>query len=223
MDVASASSSLAIVGPQYCAPYPLQLIFAEKAPGVKRKNLAVTDIFGNLIFRTEKAGSLFAHQRVIVDAATGYVILSAEKKMMNLNEEWHVFRGNSFDPRDLLFTVQRTAAVQIKTDLNVFLATNMRKDAFDFKVEGSYYMGSCKISSSDSSVIAEMSKEDTKLKKGSVAVSVDPNTDFAFVAALMVIRHEFHVEGKKMIFTAAFSGGTSVPATVAKLALRRLT
>ncbi|OAY70904.1 Protein LURP-one-related 15 [Ananas comosus] len=185
MDVASASSSLAIVGPQYCAPYPLQLIFAEKAPGVKRKNLAVTDIFGNLIFRTEKAGSLFAHQRVIVDAATGYVILSAEKK----------------------------------TDLNVFLATNMRKDAFDFKVEGSYYMGSCKISSSDSS----MSKEDTKLKKGSVAVSVDPNTDFAFVAALMVIRHEFHVEGKKMIFTAAFSGGTSVPATVAKLALRRLT
>lgn len=81
MDVASASSSLAIVGPQYCAPYPLQLIFAEKAPGVKRKNLAVTDIFGNLIFRTEKAGSLFAHQRVIVDAATGYVILSAEKKV----------------------------------------------------------------------------------------------------------------------------------------------
>nr|CAD1841003.1 unnamed protein product [Ananas comosus var. bracteatus] len=191
MDVASASSSLAIVGPQYCAPYPLQLIFAEKAPGVKRKNLAVTDIFGNLIFRTEKAGSLFAHQRVIVDAATGYVILSAEKKDCGGSDQ------------------DRSERV---------LATNMRKDAFDFKVEGSYYMGSCKISSSDSSVIAEMSKEDTKLKKGSVAVSVDPNTDFAFVAALMVIRHEFHVEGKKMIFTAAFSGGTSVPATVAKLA-----
>lgn len=79
-------------------------------------------------------------------------------KVMDPHGTWQVFDGDSFDPKDLLFTVKRPNIVQLKCKLNVFLASNTSKDVWDFTMKGSFFTRSCKVYKGDSSmVIAQVS------------------------------------------------------------------
>ena len=53
--------------------------------------------------------------------------------------EWEVFRGDSSSASDLLFTVKRSTLLQLRTEMDVFLAGNTAKQACDFKMKGSYF------------------------------------------------------------------------------------
>lgn len=70
-----------------------------------------------------------------------------------MHSTWKVYRGDSNDSRDLVFTVQRSSLFQFKTQLDVFLASNISKDKRDFKIKGSWSENSCTISAGKSSTV----------------------------------------------------------------------
>lgn len=61
-----------------------------------------------------------------------------------------------------------------------------------------------------------------RLMKRDFILSIEPNVDAAFVAALMAIRHGFYVESKMMLLTLVCSGGSSAAFTLRNMALTRM-
>lgn len=64
-------------------------------------------------------------------------------QVFSMYDKWKVFRGDSTNSADLLFTVKRTSIFQIKTSLGVFLARNTTEQVCDFKIKGNYFERSC--------------------------------------------------------------------------------
>ena len=63
-----------------------------------------------------------------------------------MHDRWQVFRGESIDPKDLIFSVKRTFIIQPKaTKLNVFLANNTEEGICDYRVKGTFLERSAKI------------------------------------------------------------------------------
>lgn len=58
-------------------------------------------------------------------------------QLMSTHDRWQVFRGESTESCDLIFTAKRSSVFQLKTKLDVFLANN-REEVCDFKVKGSW-------------------------------------------------------------------------------------
>ncbi|KAB1209000.1 Protein LURP1 [Morella rubra] len=56
---------------------------------------------------------------------------------MTAHSRWQVFRGNSIESKDLLFSARKSSMLQVKTKLHVFLANNTAEDVCDFKVKES--------------------------------------------------------------------------------------
>ena len=60
-----------------------------------------------------------------------------------MHHRWEVFRGDSTSSSDLLFTAKKSSIIQLRTELDVFLASNTAEQACDFKIKGSYFERSC--------------------------------------------------------------------------------
>ncbi|CAD5197275.1 unnamed protein product [Musa acuminata subsp. malaccensis] len=190
-----AAPSGAIVDPRFCASYPIDLTFFIDAAWLNCDHLAVTDINGNVVFKVEAHKWSLRNRQVVVDAS-GKPVISMQQKLSSIHDRWLVFKGNSSDPKHLLFSVRRSSAFQFKTELDVFLAANKEEEVCDFKIKGSFRNRSCTVYKGDySMVIAQMSKE-YKLVNGLVSkdafgVAVNPNTDYSFITALTIIRYKF--------------------------------
>lgn len=182
---------VSIVGPQYCAPYPVDLAVVRKVLSITDGSFVVTDINGNVIFKV-KGKALSVHdRRVLIDAA-GNHILTLREKIMTAHDRWQAFRGESTEESDLIFSVKRSSILQLKTKLHVFLANNTKEDVCDFKVEGSWFERSCVVYAGESStILAQMHKKHTVesvlIGKDNFRVTVYPNIDYAFIIALIVI------------------------------------
>ncbi|PON53566.1 LURP1-related protein domain containing protein [Parasponia andersonii] len=72
---------------------------------------------------------------------------------MSAYDRWQVLRGDSTESRDLLFSAKRSSLIQLKTELDVFLANNTREEVCDFKVKGSWFDRSCVVYAGESSTI----------------------------------------------------------------------
>ncbi|XP_065030623.1 protein LURP-one-related 15-like [Musa acuminata AAA Group] len=193
-----AAPSGAIVGPCFCVPDPIGLTFFIDAAWLNCDHLAVTDINGNVVFKVEAHKWSLRNRQVVVDAS-GKPVISMQQKLRSIHDRWQVFKGNSSDPKHLLFSVKRSSALQFKTELDVFLAANTKEEVCDFKIKGSFRKRSFTVYKGDSSmVIAQMSKEDILVNglvsKDAFEVAVNPNTDYSFITALTIIRHEFFKE-----------------------------
>ncbi|KAF4378991.1 hypothetical protein F8388_022078 [Cannabis sativa] len=119
--------------------------------------------------------------------------------IMTMHKRWHVYKGESSDAKDLLFTAKKSSIIQFNTDLEVFLGGNTKQEIPDFKVKGSWFQRSCKITLGDeSAVIAQMHEKDSAaslfLGKEAFRVTVFPNVDYAFVVALIVILREINAD-----------------------------
>uniref|UniRef100_A0A803QFA7 PPM-type phosphatase domain-containing protein n=1 Tax=Cannabis sativa TaxID=3483 RepID=A0A803QFA7_CANSA len=101
------ANPIAVVSPHFCAPYPVDLIIAKKLMTLSEGSFAVTDVNGAVMFKI-----ITAHRR------------------------WQVYRGDSSDSKDLVFSVKKSSVLQFKTELDVFLGTNTKEDVPDFKVKG---------------------------------------------------------------------------------------
>jgi LURP-one-related len=57
--------------------------------------------------------------------------------MISMHHRWKVYRGDSDNDGDLLFTVKRSHMFQLMTELDVFLAENAAELHCDFNVKAS--------------------------------------------------------------------------------------
>ncbi|PWA92989.1 hypothetical protein CTI12_AA075940 [Artemisia annua] len=186
----------AIVSPDFLAPYPVDLTIVRKLMSLSDGNFAVTDVNGNVMFKVKAKHFSLRDRRVLLDA-NGVPVLSFQKKVFSFHNKWVVYRGDSSDSKDIIFSAKRSSLIQFKTSLNVFLGCNENESVCDYKVKGSWFDRSCTIYAGESThIIAKMHKKHTvqsiALGKDTFAVTVYPNVDYAFIVALVVILHEIN-------------------------------
>ena len=82
-----------------------------------------------------------------------------------MHHRWEVFRGDSTSSSDLLFTAKKSSIIQLRTELDVFLASNSAEQACDFKIKGSYFERSCAFYlGSSNTMIAQVSTKKKERK-----------------------------------------------------------
>ncbi|KAB1209001.1 Protein LURP-one-related 10 [Morella rubra] len=101
------ATPLAVISPgQYCVPHPVELSIVRKVLAFGGGTFAVTDANGNIILKVKPVILFFnTMRRVIVDAA-GNPIVTLKPKAITSHSRWLVFRGESTDSRDLLFSAK---------------------------------------------------------------------------------------------------------------------
>jgi len=194
--MASPSPMVAVVGQQFCAPYVVALTVTKKALSLSDGDFVVSDVNGAVLLKVQgRVLSLHSH-RVLCDAA-GVPIVSMREKMMSMHKTWKVYRGDSSDQKDLLFTVKQSHMLQLKTQLDVFLAGNDR--TCDFKVKGSWFDRSCTFYLGDTNTIIALMSRQYELKnillgRDTFGITVYPNVDYALIVAIVVILDAIHRE-----------------------------
>ncbi|XP_065041544.1 protein LURP-one-related 10-like [Musa acuminata AAA Group] len=190
--LAAFDGPVLVVGPQFCAPHVVDLTVTKKALSLTGNDFTVTDVNGNVVLKTKGVFFSLRNRRVLLDAA-GNPLLTLQQKILTLHGKCRVFRGESTDSKDLLFSVKMSNLLQFfKTKLHVIMASNTNEDACDFKIKGRYFRRSCTVHRGESnSIVAEMRRKITVknllLGKDTFSVTVYPNVDYAFVASLIVI------------------------------------
>nr|CAB3456129.1 unnamed protein product [Digitaria exilis]CAB3503295.1 unnamed protein product [Digitaria exilis] len=192
--MAMAPAPVAVVSPQFCAPGTVPLTVTKKAMSFSGGDFTVTDGNGAVVLRFEGVYFSLRSRRVLLDAA-GRPVLTMERKVFSMYDKWKVYRGDSTNSGDLLFTVKRTSFFQMKTSLGVFLARNTSEQVCDFKIKGSYFERSCAFYRGNTDImIAQMKRKFTVsnvlLGKDTFLVTVFPHVDYVFIAALVVILDE---------------------------------
>ncbi|MCL7022618.1 hypothetical protein MKW94_023225 [Papaver nudicaule] len=184
---------IVVISPQYCKPNQVNFYIAKEVKKVTEgKNLGFFDIDGNNIFKVQTKP--FSSHLILV-AASGFLLLSLKPMRFSLHQRWKVYKGNSSDSKDLLFTVKKSKYLQFSTHLDVFLASNTDENTCDFKIEQDYRRKSCFIyrGNSDNS-IAEMHKnkaiEDKLHGKNTFSLAVSANVDHAFVIGMLGVLDE---------------------------------
>ncbi|CAL9096764.1 unnamed protein product [Musa textilis] len=193
---AAFGGPVVVVGPQFCAPHGFDLTVTRKAFSWSGNDFAVTDVNGNVVLKVKGVYFSLRDRRVLLDAA-GNPLLTLQQKIWSPHQRWRVFRGESTDSKDLLFSVKKSRLLQFKTTLHVFMASNTNEDACDFKIKGSYSERSCTVYLGESdSILAQMRRKYTVknvlLGKDTFCVTVYPNVDYAFVASLIIILDEIN-------------------------------
>ncbi|KAK6943222.1 LURP-one-related [Dillenia turbinata] len=185
-----------IIGPMYCAPYPVDISIVKKLCALSEDSFVVSDVNENILFKVK--GALFSlHDRHVLLDAAGNPLVTLIRKMWSAHSRWQVFRGESTEPTDLIFSVKRSSIFQLKTKLDVFLARNTAEQVPDFTVKGSYFERSCVVFAGESeNIVAQMHKkrsvQSILFGKDRFNVTVYPNIDYAFIVSLIVILDEIN-------------------------------
>ncbi|KAM7526566.1 hypothetical protein LguiA_016468 [Lonicera macranthoides] len=187
---------VAVVHPQFCAPYSVNLTIVRKVMTLTEGNFAVTDVNGNILYKFKGKLLSLRDRRILLDASDKPIV-SLQQKIISRHRRWKVYKGDSSEEKDLLFSVKKSSILQFKTQLDVFLASNHKEKTCDFKIKGSWLDRSCTIYARDSSVIiAQMHKkqnvQSVVLGKDTFSVTVYPHVDHAFIVALVVILDEIN-------------------------------
>ncbi|XP_076940968.1 protein LURP-one-related 15-like [Bidens hawaiensis] len=108
-------------------------------------------------------------------------------KNMTTHARWKVFRGMSKADSDMIFSATKKNMFSKHTDVNVSLANKLRHDNCDFEIKGNWKKGKLDIYKRDSSTtkIAEIQKDWDSQEN--FRVTIYPDVDYAFVAALIAI------------------------------------
>ncbi|CAI0416192.1 unnamed protein product [Linum tenue] len=209
---------VSVVGDGYCFPYCKELVVKKKIKGLSNALFEVFDLCGNIILHVEGGVWNFRMKRVFRDAS-GFPVLTLYGKSLTLWHKWSAYiNDESPSPEgtnnssitnnnnnNLLFTVKQSHPLQIKKDLNVYLADHhtlsnnninnpMKKiGAPDFNVIGSYTSLSFKVYKGHR-ILAEVKHNFTleSFYKGKerYTIKVYPEVDYAFIIALLVIIDE---------------------------------
>ncbi|KAL2484915.1 Protein LURP-one-related 15 [Abeliophyllum distichum] len=148
------ANTIAVISPQFCAPYPVDLTIVRKLMTLSEGSFGVTDVNGNIMFRVK--GKLFSlHDRRVLYDAAGNPLITFQQKLLSAHRRWQVFPRRDWLER------------------------------------------SCVIYSGNSSnIVAQMhrkhSVQSVLLGKDTFGVTVYPNVDYAFIAALVVILEEIN-------------------------------
>lgn len=128
---------VSVVGDCYCVPYIIDLTVKKMMRCLSDTLVDVRDVTGNLLFQIH--GSLWQlNKKRIMRNPAGFPVLTLREKALSCRHRWTVHRGESSDVGNLLYSVQRSHPLQMKTRLDVFLPGNVRADVPDFQVIGCY-------------------------------------------------------------------------------------
>ncbi|PHT43276.1 hypothetical protein CQW23_17301 [Capsicum baccatum] len=187
-----------VIGPQFCAPYAIDLSIIKKVMTLKDGAFQVLDVNENVVFSVKDMVFSLRERRVLVEG-DGTPLVTFQQKLLSAHNRWQAFRGEGTYPKQLLFSVKKSELLQfMKTKLYVYLDTNTKEEVCDFKIEGSWMEKSCFIYASNYTEIAKMHKKRTAssmlVGKDNFGVIVSANVDFAFIVALIVILDEINEE-----------------------------
>ncbi|KAK7390258.1 hypothetical protein VNO78_25557 [Psophocarpus tetragonolobus] len=188
-----------IINPKYCVPYNVDLEIVRKVLALADR-FCVTDTNGNVLFKLQATLMTVHDNRVLLDAA-GQPLITLRRKLMSAHDRWQVFHGESTEQKDLIFSVKRSSFFQLKTKLDVFLAKNTKEEVCNFKVIGSWVERACVVYAGESqNIVAQMHKhrtvQNTLIGKDHYMVTVYPNVDYAFIAALILILDEINQDAR---------------------------
>ncbi|KAK3020879.1 hypothetical protein RJ639_047191 [Escallonia herrerae] len=62
----STTNPVAVISPQLCAPYPVNLIIVRKVMTLSDENFSVTDVNGNVMFKVKSKLWTFRNRRVLL-------------------------------------------------------------------------------------------------------------------------------------------------------------
>ncbi|CAJ1809908.1 unnamed protein product [Sphenostylis stenocarpa] len=173
-----------VINPFYTAPHAINLqINTEKG--------VTYDVKGERIFYVIKDTFCPLHYRRVLYDDKQNPILTTYKKIMALRERCKVFKGESNDPSEFLFSVKDikkpSKIPRGISKLNVFLANNKDEKNCDFRVIIHGSKRSCIVYAGESpTVVAQMENN------GGFNVLVYPNVDYAFIVALLMIVNEMN-------------------------------
>ncbi|RZB52984.1 Protein LURP-one-related 15 isoform B [Glycine soja] len=123
-----------LIGLQYCAPDPVDLIITKER--TIRDNFTVTDVKGNIVFTVQSSLVTFVtpRQHLFLLDADGNPLVHLRRALLAANDNWKAFRGRSTESKDLIFIRKPSSFFQLREKLNVFLANNTT-EVCDFKVK----------------------------------------------------------------------------------------
>ncbi|XP_031278569.1 protein LURP-one-related 14-like isoform X1 [Pistacia vera] len=187
---------ISVVGDSFCVPYTMEITVKKRIQGFSKAHYDVFDSSGNLLLQIDGSVWKISKKRVMRDP-TGIPLLTLKQTICNFGQSakwrkvWTVHPGENSD--DILFRVEERSPVQLKTRLDVFLPDNDNKKAGDFYVTGSFASLSFK-AYKDKSPIAQVHHSYSwgSFCKGreSFKVRVQPEVDYSFIMALLVILEE---------------------------------
>jgi len=188
--------TVAVVGQQFCVPYPIELTVQKKVISFSGGDFNVLDSNGNLFLSVDGRVLSLRDKRILRDQQ-GNLLLTMKKKLLSLHETWEAYRGEGTKQENLIFTAGKSTLFQLRTSLNVYLGNNSHSD---FKVKGSFFERSCTIYQGRT-VIAEMRRKYTVsqvlMGRDTFTVTVYPGVDYAFIVALVVILDEINKETRE--------------------------
>ncbi|KAG7576796.1 Tubby-like C-terminal [Arabidopsis thaliana x Arabidopsis arenosa] len=188
---------VSVVGEMFCNPYTTELVVRRRRESLKRERYDVFDLSDNLIFTVDGGIWNIRRKRVLRDA-TGIPLLSMRTKgLVTMRYKWEVYKGESTESEDLLFSAREPNLLSFKPSLDVTLpppqnSTDISSIEPDFQTFGRYIGSSFKLFEPiHNTLLAEVVHDFSwgGLIKGnySFKVRVNPYVDFAFVVALLVI------------------------------------
>ncbi|XP_062214178.1 protein LURP-one-related 15-like isoform X2 [Phragmites australis] len=185
-----------VVDARFCAPEATAFA-VTKIISVTGRDFTVTDVTGAAVMQVEAAVFAFQRRSLLLDGAARRPVLTMRDSGLFMSTRWEVFRGDSTSGRNLLFTVVRSSAFQVRTKIYVFLAGNASEQAPDFVIRGSYYDGACTVCTGNSdAAIAQITRQNTAggalLGRHTYTARINPGVDRAFILALTVILDEMH-------------------------------
>ncbi|XP_020266053.1 protein LURP-one-related 15-like [Asparagus officinalis] len=191
---------LSVINPPYFAPYPIDLTFTVNAPGFNADQVVAFDVCGRAIFMSKPSKS--SGKKFLVDAISGRPLFTLKSKSLTAHKRWQVFKGESTNAKDLLFSIKQSSAFQSRREYDMFFFTNKKEKTCDFKIKGSISKKKCTVYQGESSFIVAQMTEEHRIPVGgnTFGVKIHPGgIDVAFIAAFIVILHEVEREDSEGI------------------------
>ncbi|KFK24637.1 hypothetical protein AALP_AA8G005400 [Arabis alpina] len=190
------SLDMAIVDPRFCSPNRLDMAIVRN---ITNDNYVITDVNGTMLFKADLY-TVKGHSKDIriFSDGSGSPVLTVKEKTMSMHDRWQVFRGQSTEQSDLLYSVKRSSMLQFKSKFDVFLSHNTEEKRCDFRVKCNRSESSRVVYTGESdTIIAQMDEKNTFKgvfvgKKDTSSVTVHPNVDYAFIASLLIILEDIH-------------------------------
>ncbi|XP_031128857.1 protein LURP-one-related 10-like [Ipomoea triloba] len=188
---------LVVIGPEYCAPHHLQISIHKKLYLLAGHGYEVKDAANDtILFKVENIPTFFNSSKVVVFDPAGNSILTLRRKAFAWRTRWEVYRGESKEEKDMIFSATTSSVFQISTNLDVFLAGNTSEQMCDYKMKTSFtqWTWDIYVGASSSTLIAQMQEKVSMwsilLGEDNFMVTLQPNVDQAFIVALIVILQE---------------------------------
>ncbi|KAB1224536.1 Protein LURP-one-related 15 [Morella rubra] len=175
-----------------------------------------------IVFKVRKTSNWTDAESFLLTDADNNPIFTLRKKIVTAHARWKVFKGDSIDPKHLLFRSAKSSIIQRATELNVFFANkeaevdslDPKQVDYDFKIKETSSRNSFAIYSGDSSTIVGKVEKRKSDERGNLKVIIHPNLDSAFATAVIVILDQLKGIPFKLPFWPIVAAGNAVVAAV---------